>query len=81
MLFVAIALITCIPFTALVPVHAPEAMQLVAFVLLQERVEAPVPLLGTVVGFALIVTVGSGATVTVVEALAEIPPIPEHVNV
>jgi hypothetical protein len=68
----------CDPLVALVPVHAPPAVQLVEFVLLQVSVE--VPPLATVVGLALSETTGAGATVT--EALfATEPPAPPQVSV
>ena len=66
---------------ALVPVQPPEAVQDVAFVLVQLRVEE-LPLM-TVVGVALKVTVGTvgpEATVTVTDCAA-VPPAPVHVRV
>ena len=65
-----------VPLTALVPLHAPEAVHEVAFVEDQVKVD-PLPL-ATLVGFALIETVGGGglaATVTVAAWLA-VPPAP-----
>ena len=55
------------PLSGLVPDQAPEAVQAVAFVADQLRVDAEP--LATVLGFALRVTVavGSGVTVTVVD--------------
>jgi hypothetical protein len=59
--------VDCEPLTALVPDHAPEAVQDVALVADQVRVELPP--LATVLGLALILTVavGFGLTVTVVD--------------
>ncbi|OHB04227.1 MAG: hypothetical protein A2920_00755 [Candidatus Zambryskibacteria bacterium RIFCSPLOWO2_01_FULL_43_17] len=64
----------------MLPVHPPEALQLVAFVDDQLRVEAPPD--ATLVGEADRVTVGGGfeVTVTVAEAFA-LPPGPVHVKV
>ncbi len=55
------------PLSGLLPDHAPEAVQEVAFVVDQVRVEAEPE--ATVLGFALSVTVavGSFVTVTVVD--------------
>jgi hypothetical protein len=56
-----------LPLTALGPDHAPPAVQVVALVDVQVRVEDPFML--TVVGLAVSVTVGrgGGATVTVTD--------------
>ena len=73
--------VLAVPEVALLPDHAPLAVQLVAFVEDQVRLElAP---LDTLVGFALRETVGAGAdavTVTVVDPLA-LPPAPVQLNV
>jgi hypothetical protein len=50
--------VDCEPLTAFDPDHAPDAVQLVAFVLLQVSIELPP--LDTDVGFAPNVTVGVG---------------------
>jgi hypothetical protein len=66
-----------LPEVALLPDHEPEAVQEVALVEDQLRVEdAP---LATEVGFAESDTVGTGNTVTVAEALA-LPPEPVQVR-
>jgi hypothetical protein len=64
-----------VPLAALFPLQAPEAVHEVALVEDQVKVE-PLPL-ATLVGFALIETVGAGvaATVTVADWLA-VPPAP-----
>ena len=67
------------PLVALVPDQAPEAVHAVALVEDQVRVE-PAPL-ATLVGLALIVTVGAAVeTVTVADWAAE-PPAPVQVSV
>jgi hypothetical protein len=67
-----------VPFTACVPLHAPEAVQDVALVEDQLNVE-PVPLV-TLVGLALMETLGGVAdTVTVADWLA-VPPAPVQVR-
>ncbi len=68
-----------LPLTACVPLQAPEAVQEVALLEVQVRVE-PAPLV-TLVGFALIETLGGVAeTVTVADCEA-VPPAPVQVNV
>ena len=52
-----------VPLVALAPDQFPDAVQAVALVELQVRFEAPP--VTTVVGFAVNVTAGAGATVTV----------------
>ena len=69
------------PFGDFVPVQPPEAVQAVAFVLVQLSVDEP-PLV-TVVGVAVNDTeggVGPAATVTVTDCAAE-PPAPVQVSV
>ena len=70
--------VLCVPLSALVPLHAPEAVQLVAFVELHVSVAA-VPVV-TLVGVALSITVGAGTTVTCA-ALVVLPPAPVQVSV
>ena len=60
------------------PDHAPEAVHDVALVEVQVSVELPP--LETLVGLALIDTVGAGVTVTVADCVAEPPP-PTQVSV
>jgi hypothetical protein len=69
-----------VPLVDLAPVHAPEAVQLVALLELQLSVEEPP--LATVGGAAVSITdgTGGGVTVTVTDWLAE-PPAPVQVSV
>ena len=67
------------PLIASAPVQPPLAVQEVAFVLDQVRVELPPEEM--VVGLADSVTVGAGATVTVVLAGDVVPPAPVQVSV
>jgi hypothetical protein len=70
--------VDCEPATFLLPVHAPEAEQVVALRLLQLRVEESPDL--TVLGVARSVTsVAEAVTVTVVDCEAD-PPGPVQVN-
>ena len=75
--------VVVLPLVALVPLQPAEAVQDVALVLLQVRVEVPPD--ATLVGFAVRFTVGAGGvevTVTVVLAAAGVvPPAPEQVSV
>ena len=58
--------VLCEPLVGLLPLHAPEAVQEVAWV--EDQVNVALPPLVTEVGFAVSVTVGTGAsTVTVVD--------------
>ena len=68
----------CVPLVARLPLQAPLAVQLVALV--EDHVSVEEPPLATLAGAAVSVTVGSGTTVTVVDALA-LPPGPEQVSV
>ena len=67
-----------VPLVDLLPVHAPLAVQLVAFVEDHARVEEP-PLV-TLLGVAVKVTVGAATTVTVADWLL-LPPVPVQVRV
>lgn len=63
------------PLVATFPDHPPEAMQLVAFVLLQVKVELPPP--ATLVGFAFNISVGAaGVVMTATVTDCEIEPLP-----
>lgn len=77
-----IAVLISLPLVALGPDHSPDAVQAVELVVDHSRVVVP-PLL-TVVGFAVMVTVGcgggAGAIVTLAVA-APMPPRPVHVSV
>jgi hypothetical protein len=66
-----------LPEVALPPDHAPEAVQEVA--LLDDQVSVEDPPLATDVGLAVSVTMGTGSTVTITEALA-LPPEPVQVR-
>jgi hypothetical protein len=72
--------VDCEPLVASLPLQAPEAVQEVALVDDQVRVDAPP--LDTLAGLAVSVTVGCAGAVTdtVVDWAAE-PPGPLHVNV
>jgi hypothetical protein len=70
--------VLCTPLVALIPLQFPEAVHEIAFVELQVNVEAPPS--ATEVGFAVSVTVGIGATVTLAVAALLIPPPPVHVK-
>lgn len=71
--------VLAVPDVPRVPLHAPDAVQLVAFA--DDQVSVELPPLETLVGVAAMLTVGAAAaacvTVTTVEALAE-PPAPLH---
>ena len=66
------------PAEGCTPDHAPLAVQLVAFV--DDQVSVLALPVATVVGFALMATVGAAITVTVADWLA-VPPAPVHVSV
>jgi hypothetical protein len=71
--------VDCEPLVAKVPDQPPEAVQAVAFV--EDQVKVELPPLATLLGLALIVTDGAAAeTVTVADWLA-LPPAPVHVSV
>jgi hypothetical protein len=77
--FVAVsAPVLCVPLVALAPLQPPEAVHEVALVEFHVSVEAPP--LATEVGFAVNVTVGAGATLTVAVAMLLEPPAPVHFN-
>jgi hypothetical protein len=57
--------VKAVPPVGLLPVQPPEAVQVVALVELQVRVEAPP--LATLAGLAVNATVGAGTTVTVTD--------------
>ena len=68
----------CEPDVAFVPVHPPDAVQLVALVELHVNVDALPD--ATLLGDAVKVTVGAGTTVTLAVCDAE-PPAPEQLSV
>ncbi len=74
-----VGLTLCVPLTASVPDHPPLAVQEVALVLDQVRIELLPEAI--VVGLAVSVAVGAGAIVTVALTGAVVPPAPEQVNV
>jgi len=63
----------------LLPLQPPEAVQLVASVELQVRVEAPHLLM--LVGLAVSVTVGAGAVTATLTVLLAVPPAPVQLSV
>ncbi len=68
-----------VPLVGSLPVQPPEALQEVAFVEDQVRVEvAPC---ATVLGLAEIVTAGAGVVTETVAACTALPPAPVHVSV
>jgi hypothetical protein len=67
-----------VPLAASAPLQPPDAVHEVALVELHVSVEAPPE--ATVVGFAVNVAVGTGATVIVVVAMLLVPPGPVQVN-
>ena len=74
-----VGLTLCVPLVTSAPVQPPLAVQEVAFVLDQVRVEVLPEAI--VVGLAESVTVGAGATVTVALTGAVVPPAPVQVSV
>ena len=70
--------VDCEPLVALPPDQPPEAVQAVA--LLEDQVRVELPPLVTLVGLALSETVGGGVTETVTDCAAE-PPAPVHASV
>jgi hypothetical protein len=67
-----------LPLVPSVPVQPPEAIHIVALVEL--HVSDELPPLATIVGLAVRVAVGSGATVTVAVAGVLVPPTPAQVK-
>jgi hypothetical protein len=70
--------VEAVPDAALLPVHAPLAVQLVALV--DDQVSVLVSPLATLLGLALNATVGNGSTVNVVDCTA-VPPAPLQLSV
>jgi hypothetical protein len=75
------AAVTCVPDAPLVPVHPPDAVQLLALV--DDQLNVDVPPLATCAGFALIEIVGKGgvALTATVAVLVSVPPAPVQVSV
>jgi hypothetical protein len=72
--------VVCEPFTDLAPDHEPEALQAVALVADQVKVELPP--LATVLGLAARWTVGTGCdTETVADCAAPLPLLPVQLRV
>ena len=69
----------CVPFTGFAPVQAPDAVQTVASVTVQDRVE-PLPLVMEL-GLAEIFTVGAAAFTETVADSEAVPPAPVQVRV
>jgi hypothetical protein len=76
---VLVGLTLCVPLMASVPVQPPPAVQEVAFVLDQVRVELLPEAI--VVGLAVSVAVGADAIVTLALTGAVVPPAPVQVSV
>lgn len=78
-LFVVSGAVDCEPDVALVPDHAPDAVQVAAFV--EDHVRVATDPLATIVGLALKVSVGAGGvaafTFTVTDCVT-VPPVPVH---
>jgi hypothetical protein len=72
------ALVFCDPVSGVLPLHAPEAVHVVALMAFQERLADPP--LATLVGVAVNDSVGAGATVTVTDRVM-LPPAPVQANV
>jgi hypothetical protein len=70
--------VDCEPLTALVPDQPPDAVQEVAFMADQVRVEL-LPL-ATVVGLAAKVITGAGAVTETVADWVALPPVPEQAS-
>jgi hypothetical protein len=70
--------VDCEPLTGLLPAHAPDAVQAVAFAADQVSVEL-VPL-ATELGAALIETIGASEFTETVADCVAVPPEPVHVN-
>ena len=70
--------VLCVPLVVLVPLQPPEAVQKVALVELQVKVEAAPR--ATETGFAARVTVGVPGTVTVAVATLLVPPVPVQIK-
>jgi len=77
--FAVNAPVLCVPDVPLAPVHAPEAAQLVAFVVLQVSCDDAPDC--TLVGDAVRLTVGAGAATATAAVRAIEPPLPVHVRV
>ena len=70
--------VDCVPDVALLPDHPPDAVQLVAFVVLHVNDDAEPD--ATLVGEADNVSVGAGKTATATDFATD-PPLPVHVSV
>jgi len=72
--------VDCVPDVAFEPVHEPDAVQAVAFVVLQLSVDAEPD--ATLVGDAVNVSVGAlGAAIETEADFVTVPPAPEHARV
>ncbi len=69
----------CVPLTASLPVHPPEAVHAVASVV--DQVSVDVPPFFTVVGLAVKVTAGAGVVTDIDADCTELPPPPVQVKV
>ena len=78
--FAVSAPVDCVPDVAFEPLHEPEAVQAVAFVVLQLSVDADPD--ATLVGDAVNVSVGAlGAAIDTEADFVTVPPAPEHASV
>ena len=71
--------VDCVPLTALLPDHAPEALQVVALV--ADQFKVALPPLAIALGPTLKLTVGTGVVTVTVADCAALPPGPVQVNV
>jgi hypothetical protein len=71
--------VLCVPLIASLPVHPPEAVQDVASV--EDQVRVDVPPFFTVVGLAVKVTAGAGVVTDTEADCTALPPLPVQVNV
>jgi hypothetical protein len=68
-----------VPFTAIAPDHAPEAVHELAFA--DDQVNVELAPLAIVLGLAVRLIVGAGWVTETVTNCAALPPVPVHVNV
>jgi hypothetical protein len=71
--------VLCVPLIASLPVHPPEAVQDVASV--EDQVRVDVPPFFTVVGLAVKVTAGAGVVTEIDADCTELPPPPVQLKV
>jgi hypothetical protein len=71
--------VLCVPLIDSLPVHPPEAVQAVASV--EDQVKVDVPPFFTVLGLAVNVTAGAGVVTDIEVDCTELPPLPLQVKV